>query len=89
MLELLPAELSLEITKSLTIPTIGIGAGSGCDGQVLVLYDALGLNPGFHARFLKRFAELHDAAREGVERYVREVRAGTYPDSEHSFTRAD
>jgi len=86
VLELLPAPLSHEITNSLTIPTIGIGAGPGCDGQVLVLYDALGLNPAFRPRFLKRYAELHQAAREGVERYLREVREGAYPDAEHSFS---
>jgi 3-methyl-2-oxobutanoate hydroxymethyltransferase len=89
VLELLPAELGSEISRSLTIPTIGIGAGPGCDGQVLVLPDALGLNHGFRPRFLKRFAELHDAAREGVDRYVREVREGTYPDAQHSFSWSD
>jgi 3-methyl-2-oxobutanoate hydroxymethyltransferase len=89
VLELLPAELGTEISQSLTIPTIGIGAGPGCDGQVLVLPDALGLNEGFRPRFLKRFAELHDVAREGVERYVRDVRGGTYPDAEHSFSWSD
>lgn len=87
VLELLPAELAGEISRSLTIPTIGIGAGPGCDGQVLVLYDALGLNPGFQPRFLKRFAELHAAALEGVRSYAREVREGTYPGPEHSFDR--
>lgn len=85
VLELIPAPLATSITEALTIPTIGIGAGAGCDGQVLVLYDALGLNPGFRPRFLKRFADLHGAAREGVERYVREVREGAYPDDEHAF----
>jgi len=85
VLELLPAHLAREISESLTVPTIGIGAGSGCDGQVLVLYDALGLNPGFAPKFLKRFASLHDVALEGVKAYAREVREGTYPDAEHSF----
>lgn len=85
VLELVPAPLAREISASLTVPTIGIGAGPGCDGQVLVLYDALGLNPGFTPRFLKRFAELHDVALEGVRTYAREVREGTYPDAEHSF----
>jgi 3-methyl-2-oxobutanoate hydroxymethyltransferase len=69
----------------LTIPTIGIGAGVGCDGQVLVLYDALGLNVDFKPKFLMRFAELHEAARQGVERYLKAVRAGDYPDAAHSF----
>jgi len=85
VLELLPAPLAETISTSLTVPTIGIGAGPGCDGQVLVLYDALGLNPGFEPKFLKRFAELHDVALEGVRGYAREVRAHSYPDAEHSF----
>ena len=85
VLELLPAGLAREISESLAVPTIGIGAGAGCDGQVLVLYDALGLNPGFTPKFLKRFASLHDVALEGVRTYAREVREGTYPDAEHSF----
>ncbi len=85
VLELVPAALAAEISASLTIPTIGIGAGSGCDGQVLVIVDALGLNSGFEPRFLKKFADLHGAALEGVRAYAEEVRAGTYPGPEHSF----
>ncbi len=85
VLELLPAKLAAEISAALTIPTIGIGAGAGCDGQVLVLYDALGLNEGFQPKFLKRFAQLHDQALTGVRQYAEEVRAGTYPGPEHSF----
>jgi len=85
VLELLPAKLATEISAALTIPTIGIGAGAGCDGQVLVLYDALGLNEGFQPKFLKRFAQLHDQALTGVRQYAEEVRAGTYPGPEHSF----
>jgi 3-methyl-2-oxobutanoate hydroxymethyltransferase len=85
VLELVPAPLAREISKSLTVPTVGIGAGVGCDGQVLVLYDALGLNPGFGPRFLKKFANLHEVALEGVRAYAREVREGTYPGPEHSF----
>lgn len=85
VLELIPAELAKIVTEALEIPTIGIGAGGGCDGQVLVTYDALGLTPDFTPRFLKRFAELREGARAGVEAYVREVRAGTYPGPDHSF----
>lgn len=85
VLELLPAPLAEEISRELTIPTIGIGAGAGCDGQVLVLYDALGLNQGFSPKFLKRFADLHGVALEGVRAYAEEVREGTYPGEEHSF----
>jgi 3-methyl-2-oxobutanoate hydroxymethyltransferase len=85
VLELVPADLAQDVSESLTIPTVGIGAGIGCDGQVLVTPDALGLNSGFEPRFLKRFADLHTAAREGLEAYVKEVREGTYPGPEHSF----
>lgn len=85
VLELVPAPLAREISGSLTVPTVGIGAGPGCDGQVLVLYDALGMNPGFGPKFLKRFANLHEVALEGVQAYAREVRGGTYPGPEHSF----
>lgn len=85
VLELLPAALAAEITSIVTIPTIGIGAGPGCDGQVLVLPDALGLNENFSPRFLRRFAELGQCARDGVRAYADAVRGGTYPDAEHSF----
>jgi 3-methyl-2-oxobutanoate hydroxymethyltransferase len=85
VLELVPAPLATEISASLTVPTVGIGAGPGCDGQVLVVYDALGLNPGFGPRFLKKFADLHTAATEGVRAYAEEVREGRYPAAEHSF----
>lgn len=87
VLELVPRELAARVTEALTIPTIGIGAGPECDGQVLVTHDALGLNPGFRPRFLKRFAELHDSALEGVRDFAREVREGSYPGPEHSFSR--
>jgi 3-methyl-2-oxobutanoate hydroxymethyltransferase len=85
VLELLPAALAREISEGLTIPTIGIGAGPHCDGQVLVLYDALGLNTGFRPKFLKRFAELDAEVRRALEQYVREVRGGGYPGPEHSI----
>lgn len=85
VLELVPGELAAEVTADLGIPTIGIGAGPDCDGQVLVLPDALGLNPGFQPHFLKRFADLYEEARAGVETYAREVREGRYPGPEHSF----
>ena len=85
VLELVPAPLAREISESLTIPTIGIGAGPGCDGQVLVLYDALGLNPGFRPKFLKRFGNLDREVRTALDGYVEEVRGGRYPDARHSF----
>jgi 3-methyl-2-oxobutanoate hydroxymethyltransferase len=85
VLELLPAAIAQRITQQLTIPTIGIGAGSGCDGQVLVLYDMLGLNEMFNPKFLKRFGDLGKAVRAAVGGFVREVREGKYPGREHSF----
>jgi 3-methyl-2-oxobutanoate hydroxymethyltransferase len=84
VLELVPAGLAAEITASLSVPTIGIGAGAGCDGQVLVLYDMLGLNDEFTPKFLRRFAELAAATRAGVSDYVDAVRKGEYPGPEHS-----
>jgi 3-methyl-2-oxobutanoate hydroxymethyltransferase len=85
VLELLPAALARRISTGLTIPTIGIGAGAGCDGQVLVLHDMLGLNETFNPRFLKRYAELGEAVRAAVRAYAAEVREGTYPGPSHSF----
>jgi len=85
LLELVPAALAARITQTLRIPTVGIGAGAGCDGQVLVLHDMLGLNETFSPRFLKRFGSLAGTVREAARAYAKEVRAGTYPDNEHSF----
>ncbi len=85
VLEAIPAELAAEITGKLRIPTIGIGAGVGCGGQVLVCYDMLGLDPDFQPRFVKRFAEVGHAAAEAAARYVAEVRTGTFPTAAHSF----
>ena len=83
----MPAALAQEISQALTIPTIGIGAGPGCDGQVLVLYDALGLNEGFRPKFLKTFGKLGGETRKALGAYVKEVREGSYPGPEHSFTK--
>ncbi len=85
VLELVPAAVARKVSAALTVPTIGIGAGPGCDGQVLVLHDMLGLNEGFSPKFLRRFAELGGAVREAVRVYADEVRAGRYPGKEHSF----
>ena len=85
VLELLPTEVARRVTAALRIPTIGIGAGIGCDGQVLVLHDMLGLNQGFAPKFLKHYAELGDSVRAAVRDYAGEVRAGRYPGPEHSF----
>ena len=86
VLELVPGSLAKEVTAELRIPTIGIGAGAGCDGQVLVLPDMLGINRGFQPRFLRRFAELGDQAEAGVREFVRTVKSGDYPADEHTFS---
>jgi 3-methyl-2-oxobutanoate hydroxymethyltransferase len=83
VLELVPTRLAADITAATPVPTIGIGAGAACDGQVLVLYDMLGLNEGFQPRFLRRFADLAGETRKGVEAYARAVREGEYPGPEH------
>jgi 3-methyl-2-oxobutanoate hydroxymethyltransferase len=85
VLELLPADLAETITAGVSIPTIGIGAGPHCSGQVLVLHDLLGLNDTFSPKFLKRYASLADDVRGAVRAFGDDVRAGTYPDADHSF----
>ena len=85
VLEGIPASLAAELTAALDIPTIGIGAGAGCDGQILVLYDMLGLNPDFKPKFLKRFAELGEGTVAALGAYGEEVRAGTFPAAEHCY----
>jgi 3-methyl-2-oxobutanoate hydroxymethyltransferase len=86
VLECVPAELAKEITKRLQIPTIGIGAGPHCDGQVLVSDDMLGLGEGGPTKFVKRYADLRGQALKAVGDYCREVRDGSFPGPEHSFT---
>jgi 3-methyl-2-oxobutanoate hydroxymethyltransferase len=85
VLETVPSTLAEEITKSIPIPTIGIGAGSACDGQVLVLHDMLGLYEEFRPKFVKRYAELAGVIEEAVLEYKREVEEGIFPDQDHSF----
>jgi 3-methyl-2-oxobutanoate hydroxymethyltransferase len=85
VLECIPAELARFITARLRIPTIGIGAGPDCDGQVLVLNDLIGLDPSFKPRFVKRFGAVGQALSEAVQGYVREVRDRSFPAEEHSF----
>jgi len=85
VLECVPAKLALEISTRLGIPTIGIGAGGGCDGQVLVFHDLLGLFTGIKPKFVKRYAELGTAAVKAVEKYAAEVRDGTFPGPEHEY----
>ncbi|HEY1953612.1 MAG TPA: 3-methyl-2-oxobutanoate hydroxymethyltransferase [Gemmatimonadaceae bacterium] len=85
VLELVPASVSARITSAIGIPTIGIGAGPECDGQVLVLPDVLGLNDTFQPRFLKRYAEMATEVRSALGAWAKDVRGGAYPDAEHSF----
>ena len=86
VLELMPTELSRTISRALRIPTIGIGAGAGCDGQILVLPDLIGLNEGFTPKFLKRYADVAGIVKTAVADYAADVRAGTYPDDTTSFS---
>jgi 3-methyl-2-oxobutanoate hydroxymethyltransferase len=85
VLEAVPQALGREVTESLSIPTIGIGAGPHCDAQVLVLHDFLGLTTGRTPRFVKRYASLGDEVTRAVEEFAREVAEGSFPDSEHSY----
>ncbi len=85
VLEGIPTELARRITESLDVPTIGIGAGVHCDGQVLVSYDLLGLTPSLRPKFVKRYAELYRAGVEATRAYVDEVKHGAFPTDEHSF----
>jgi len=85
VLEGIPSELAREITERATIPTIGIGAGVGCDGQVLVMHDMLGLNESFLPRFAKPFAHLWQDASAAANSYIREVRERAFPAPEHSY----
>ena len=86
VLELVPQDVAERITQALSIPTIGIGAGAGCSGQVLVGPDMLGLNPGFQPKFLKQFGDLRNQATIAVQNYLREVRDGSFPDAAHSHS---
>jgi 3-methyl-2-oxobutanoate hydroxymethyltransferase len=85
VMECIPADLAAEITASVSIPTIGIGAGPGCDGQVLVLYDMLGITPGKPRKFVRDFLAGTGSIRAAVEAYIRAVKDGSYPAPEHSF----
>ena len=85
VLEGMPSALAAEITRTLAIPTIGIGAGVGCDGQVLVMHDLLGLFEEFRPKFVKRFGELRRPVEDAVGAYAAAVRDGSFPGKEHSF----
>jgi 3-methyl-2-oxobutanoate hydroxymethyltransferase len=85
VLELVPAHLARTITQALTIPTIGIGAGPYCDGQVQVIHDLLGLDPSFHPRHARRYANLADTIVDAINRYAGDVRDGSFPGPDESF----
>ncbi|MGA3039026.1 MAG: 3-methyl-2-oxobutanoate hydroxymethyltransferase [Vulcanimicrobiaceae bacterium] len=84
--EAVPAPIAAAISKELEIPTIGIGAGVGTDGQILLCYDLLGVFTDFKPKFTKRFTNLTEVAVAGIKQYVSEVKAGTFPDDEHSYS---
>ncbi len=85
VLECVPAPLAEKITRSLGIPTLGIGAGPGCDGQVLVINDMLGIYERFTPKFVKKYCNIHRLMKKSVGKYIAEVKSGTFPDQEHSF----
>ena len=89
VLECVPAKLAELISKSVSIPTIGIGAGAGCDGQVLVYQDMLALFSDFKPKFVKHFANAGEVMKQGFAGYIQEVKAGTFPAEEHTFKISD
>lgn len=89
VLECVPAKLAALVTKKLSIPTIGIGAGNGCDGQVLVSQDMLGMNDGHTPKFVKRFSELGSAMKKAFSDYIEETQNGSFPSVEHEYKIAD
>ncbi len=85
VLEKIPAELAARVTEELTIPVIGIGAGGGCDGQVLVINDMLGMTTEFSPRFLRRYANLSDVITEAVHTYIKDVKSGNFPNETEQY----
>ncbi len=85
VLEKIPAKLAKEVSQSLTIPTIGIGAGGDCDGQVLVMHDMLGINTEFKPRFLRQYLNIHDLASDAVKNYIRDVKSGDFPNQQEQY----
>jgi 3-methyl-2-oxobutanoate hydroxymethyltransferase len=85
VLEKIPAELAKEVTGSLSIPTIGIGAGYGCDGQVLVMHDMLGINTEFKPRFLRKYLNLHEQVTGAVQKYILDVKSGDFPNESEQY----
>ena len=85
MLEKVPAELAAEVTKSVSCATIGIGAGNGTDGQVLVYADMMGMSKGFKPKFLRQYADLHSIITDAVGRYVADVKSSDFPNENESY----
>jgi 3-methyl-2-oxobutanoate hydroxymethyltransferase len=85
VVEKIPAQLAERVAKMLTIPVIGIGAGAGVDGQVLVVHDMLGINVEFSPRFVRQYARLHDVMKDAFERYITDVKASAFPNSDESY----
>src|SRR5690606_3822411 len=85
VLEKIPAQLAAEVTSGLRIPTIGIGAGAECDGQVLVLHDMLGLNKGFKPKFLRQYLNLYEEIRKAVDHYIRDVKTSEFPNENEQY----
>jgi 3-methyl-2-oxobutanoate hydroxymethyltransferase len=85
VLEAVPAQVAHAVTEALAVPTIGIGAGPGCDGQVLVWHDMLGYYEGHAPRFVKRYADLGAVITEALGRYAEEVRGGAFPEQQHTY----
>jgi 3-methyl-2-oxobutanoate hydroxymethyltransferase len=85
VLEKIPAELAATVSAGLTIPTIGIGAGNGCDGQVLVMHDMLGINTEFKPRFLRQYLNIAEQATSAVQQYIRDVKSGDFPNKQEQY----
>lgn len=85
VLEKIPARLAKEVTESLQIPTIGIGAGNACDGQVLVMHDMLGLYNEFHPRFVRKYLNLHEPITNAIQQYIADIKSGDFPNKEESY----
>ena len=85
VLEKIPAALADRVTKEISAPTIGIGAGGGCDGQVLVIHDMLGITTEFSPRFLRRYADLHTQMMAGIQNYVADVKSGAFPNEQEQY----
>ena len=86
VLESIPMELAKDIAENISVPTIGIGAGPYCDGQILVTHDMLGITQGHRPKFVKQYADIEKIMIEGINAYIKEVQQGLFPDEEHSFT---